>query len=369
MNNMSGSDLERKVIRALPGLFLESAELRLRQMPDQVPSQDAAVAIFELEIDDRRIPVHAEVKGRYSPAAEDQIRRWAAHRPEGIMLLVLPKIPRPVRARLREAGISHADLTGTIYLRAPGIKIDIAGTARPPRLSAEQRVNPFSKRASFVPRALLADPAAIVRVTALAERLDLAKSWVSQVLAELAERGWVAEAKREIRLVDPVGLLRAWALEYTWRDNEATRFTLPFEHDEILKRLPRSLDGLRWALTLQSGAAHLAPHVHYKGQLHFYVDPADFDAAVDRLKDHLHAEPAPSTGNVQLLGPYYGGATFYDLRQRGALPVVSPVQLFLDLAHFPVRGAEAATVIVRGVLAPELGLKTADARRLVQDLA
>jgi hypothetical protein len=325
--------------------------------------------VFELEIDDRRIPVLVEVKGRYSPAAEDQLRQLSAKLPKGAVLLVLPKIPRPVRDRLRAAGISHADLTGTIYLRAPGIRIDIAGTGRPPRLSPKQRANPFSKRASLVPRALLAQPGATVGVTALAERLDLAKSWVSQVLAELVARGWVEQAESGVRLADPVALLRAWMLEYTWRDNEAAGFTVPFEHADLLEQLPRVLGGLRWAVTLQDGARLLAPHVHYHGQLYFHVDPADHEDALERLESRLYAAPTPSGGNIQVLRPYYGVSTFYDLREHGTLPVVSPVQLFLDLVHFPVRGAEAATAMVRRVLARELDLKAADVRRLVGDLA
>lgn len=369
MNHAPVSKLEQRIVRALPALFLGSADLRLRPTPKSGVSREGPDVVFELQMDGRRIPVLVEVKGRYSPAAEDQLRRRAAALPEGIALLVLPKIPRPVRARLRASGISHADLTGTIYLRAPGVRIDIAGSGRPPRLSARQQVNPFSKRASLVPRALLAQHGATGGVTALAERLDLAKSWVSQVLAELVTRGWVDEAERGVRLGDPVALLRAWALEYTWRDNEGAGFTVPFEHDDLLKRLPGAFDGLRWALTLQDGAALLAPHVHYHGQLHLYVDPADHADALERLDGRLHAVPTPAGGNFQLLLPYYGAGTFYDLRDHGALPIVSPVQLFLDLVHFPVRGAEAATAVVRGVLAPELDLRAKDVRRLVEDLA
>lgn len=368
MNQSAGPNLEKKIIRALPSLFL-GADLRLRPTSEPAAPRGGPDAVFELEIDDRRIPMFVEVKGRYSPQVEDQLRRWAAQVHDGIVLLVLPKIPRAVRARLRADGVSHADLTGTIYLRAPGIRIDIAGAGRPPRLTNHQQVNPFSKRASLVPRALLAQPGLPVGVTALAERLDLAKGWVSQVLAELVARGWVDEAKRGVRLADPVALLRAWVLEYTWQDNEATAFTVPFEHDDLLKRLPATLDGLRWALTLQDGAALLAPHVHYHGQLHLYVSPDDSDNALERLESRLHAVPTPTGGNLQLLRPYYGAGTLYDLREHGALPIVSPVQLFLDLVHFPARGAEAATALVRGVLAPELKLDVTDVRKLVGDLA
>jgi hypothetical protein len=368
MNPSPGSSLEKKIVRGLPRLFL-GADLHLRPTPEPAASRGGPDAVFELEIDDRRIPVLVEVKGRYSPQVEDQLRRWAAQWHDGIVLLVLPKIPRPVRARLRADGVSHADLTGTIYLRAPGIRIDIAGAGRPPRLSTHQQVNPFSKRASLVPRALLAQPGTSVGVTALAERLDLAKGWVSQVVAELIARGWVDEVERGVHLADPVALLRAWVLEYTWQDNEAAAFTVPFEHDDLLKRVPAALDDLRWALTLQDGAALLAPHVHYQGQLHLYVNPADHEDALERLESRLHAVPTPSGGNLQLLRPYYGAGTFYDLREHRALPIVSPVQLFLDLVHFPLRGAEAATALVRGVLAPELDLEATDVRKLVGDLA
>lgn len=369
MNITSGSGLEREVVQALPRVFLNSTNLRLRPTAGVKGAPNGPDAVFELEIDQRRIPVHVEARGRYSPAAEDRLRKWSAQLPEGIALLALPKIPRAVRARLRAEGMSHADLTGTVYLRAPGIRVDVAGTARPQRLTAKQRVNPFSKRASLVPRALLANSAAVVGVTALAEHLGLAKGWVSQVLAEMSVRGWVEGATRGARLTDPVGLLRAWSLEYTWRDNAGAEFSLPFEHDELLERLPVALNGLRWGLTLQSGAARLVPHSRYRGQLHVYVDPADQDIAAERLQEEMHAVRTPSSGILQVLRPYYGAGTFYDLREKDGLQVVSPVQLYLDLVHFPVRGAETARALARGVLTTELALGKEDVRRLAGDTA
>lgn len=369
MNAHPALTLERNILRALPGVFLDGADLRLHPVANPQDARVKADGIFELAMDGRRIPVYVEVKGRYSPEAEEQLRHWAALVPEAIVLLVLPKTPRAVRSRLREAGINHADLTGTIYLRAPGIRIDIAGTRRPPRLSTQQRVNPFSKRASLVVRALLTKRGPGQGVTALAEHLGLAKGWVSQVCSELVARDWVESTEHGLMVKDSVSLLRAWSLEYTWRDNESYGFTVPFEHDELLKRLPLALAGLRWGLTLQSGAGLVVPHVHYQGQLHLYVDPAHHTVATKRVEDLLHGELSVKGGNLQLMGPYYGPATFYDLRQRGQLPVVSPVQLFLDLAYFPVRGAETATALARGVLERELDLEPADVRRLVQDLA
>jgi hypothetical protein len=331
----------------------------VRHPHDPGPLGAGADVLLDIDLDGRHVPIALEIKTRLDPDRLPQMRdRVTEDRSSMTRLLVVPRLGAAARARLRAAGVNHADLTGTLFLRAPGIRVDVIGRGRPPRLSARQQVNPLSKQASLVARALLAERGPGASVTELAKRLGLTKSWVSQVIAELTAR-----------LADPVALLRAWRLEYTWPAATAESFTLPFEHDELLERLPGVLDGARWALTLQSGAALLAPHVQYAGQVHLYVDRADREAAIERLDARLHAEPTPSGGNLRLLRPSDGQATFYDVRQRGAHLVVSPVQLFLDLADFSVRGAEAATVLAHSVLAKELALSPAEVKRLVGDLA
>jgi hypothetical protein len=56
---------------------------------------------------------------------------------------------------------------------------------------------------------------------------------------------------------------------------------------------------------------------------------------------------------------------FVGARMRNDLPVVSPVQLYLDLINYPVRGKEAADVLARAVLGPEWGLSSEQLRRLL----
>jgi hypothetical protein len=54
--------------------------------------------------------------------------------------------------------------------------------------------------------------------------------------------------------------------------------------------------------------------------------------------------------------PYYGPAVRYGAVSIDSVRIVSDVQLFLDLVHYPVRGPEAASALLRRRLGPRLGL-------------
>jgi hypothetical protein len=46
--------------------------------------------------------------------------------------------------------------------------------------------------------------------------------------------------------------------------------------------------------------------------------------------------------NVILVSPYYRHSVFYDMQKINKLKVVSDIQLYLDLSHYPLRGLEQA---------------------------
>jgi hypothetical protein len=72
-------------------------------------------------------------------------------------------------------------------------------------------------------------------------------------------------------------------------------------------------------------------------------------------------------GVLAVLEPYYGGGAFFGAEVANGNPVVSDIQLFLDLAHFPVRGPEAAEMLVRRRVAPALSFGKDDIKRLLSD--
>ena len=79
---------------------------------------------------------------------------------------------------------------------------------------------------------------------------------------------------------------------------------------------------------------------------------------------------AAKGGNLVLMSPpYYGNSVLVGKRRDESGPLVSDVQLLLDLAHFPLRGPEAAEVLIRRRIAPAFDLSAADVSRLVQAVA
>ncbi len=102
-------------------------------------------------------------------------------------------------------------------------------------------------------------------------------------------------------------------------------------------------------------------------QVHLYVSELTYSAERE-LRDRLHAEPVKRGGNLHVLIPYYGPAIRYGAHDEGEMSIVSDVQLFLDLVHFPVRGPEAAGALLRKRMRRRLRLSSEDIDSLGRDL-
>ena len=99
------------------------------------------------------------------------------------------------------------------------------------------------------------------------------------------------------------------------------------------------------AFTGFSGAARFAPAVRYQ-RVSAYVG-----GDVDAVAKELGLKPVPSGANVTLITPYDDGVFFGTRKVEGA-PVVSPVQIYLDLIQNKGRGEEAASAILEEVIKP-----------------
>jgi hypothetical protein len=186
-----------------------------------------------------------------------------------------------------------------------------------------------------------------------------------------------------VRLVNAAGLLRDWTNVYDWsRNTSIASFVVPYAYHTLETRLPAVLPSDDWALTLLSGADWVAPAVEHS-QVHVYARPGTEGAVRARLVQRLHAKvvralSAPSSSSsmvpveagetmLHLLAPYYGEAAFVGVETIRGMRVVSPLQLYLDLARFPVRGPEAADAVLRTVLAPHAKLSASDVASLVAE--
>ncbi len=370
MDKRTDSELINQAIKALPALFASHGlQARVRagsadaslQRADLLADVEGEGIQFELAIDVQRR--FDEKALQDPPILHPRVR-----------LLLVPRLGRSTRERLRARQCNHADLAGSFFLRAPGVNIDVDG--RQPidvvHVAADkQQINPFSKKASLVVRLLCDHSGAALSTAELVARTQLSRAWVFAVTQALIERGYATTDDRGCRLSHPVDLLRDWMAAYSWRQNSIRAYEVPFAHDEIPERLSLAFKpaNIKWALTLLSAVQRRIGFVEFQGPLHIYA-LAPTSRSLHEALDTLYAQPVSSGGNLVLMSPpYYGDAVFVGSRVEKDCPQVSDVQLLLDLAHYPVRGPEAAELLIRRQLSMAFNLAPADVSRLVDAIA
>lgn len=236
-------------------------------------------------------------------------------------------------------------LNGSVRIVAKGLLLDRSSLPRA-RAAATlpRRVDPFSDRNSLIARTLLHEPGRRWGVREIAKSAELSPGTTSQVVRALASMG-VADLRRrgrnvEVSIENPLSLIVRWAGAYAWERNQAAAFAAPIGDPlSFVRRAEPAFRSRRWALTLQAGASLIAPHASWE-RVHVYVDVE----SVRELFDLADAEgwPAAPDGGLVLMKPYYRRSVWHGVRTVENLPVVSDIQLVLDLWHFPLRGMEQA---------------------------
>jgi hypothetical protein len=274
------------------------------------------------------------------------LRPWSAHGTLGMdEVWVLRTASAARQQRLRERGENFIALNGAVRLVDDWLVLDRTGlpSARAGATLA-RRTDPFSDRNSLIARTLLAHPHRTWGVRELAGHAGVSLGTASQVIRALAGIGAIEQKLHgraaDIRLTDPERLLRPWFTAYSWKRNAAATFNAPVgDVSRFLRRLPKLLGETRWALTLQAGAAQVAPHATWD-RVHVY---ADVEHVVDLLRiGEDHGWEHSEDGRVVLMKPYYKTSVWHELQTLHQLPVVSTLQLALDLWHYPLRGREQA---------------------------
>lgn len=260
-------------------------------------------------------------------------------------LWVLQKATKRVREQLRRDDQNFVDTAGAVRLHLPGILVDRTDL-KPPTLERASEVrNPFSDRNSLVVRSLIElRPDATITLKELADRAGVSLASTSYVIRAL-EKSQLVDTTRttrglEISAPDTAQIISQWANRYDWTRNTAITFLAPMGAPErFLARLRPLLASHRWALTLQAGAAQVAPHANWD-HVHLYMDAAD-QAEVADLTRRAGWVPSPA-GKVTVLLPHYKQSVWQGIQVLDQYPVVSTLQLILDLWHYPVRGREQA---------------------------
>ncbi len=265
---------------------------------------------------------------------------------------ILPRATNSLREQLRRRGESFVDLSGAVYLIFPNLLVDRTGLTLPTRQKAVHRsFDPFADRSSLVVRTLLETQGAPERawgVRELAQVAGVGPATVTRAVRELQRYGAI-DVRRSgrdsaIRLMDARALFTLWTGAYDWTKNQSLAVHAPIGDPIRFLHRSQSLFGQqRWALTLQAGASLIAPHATWE-RVHLYLEVENTDELLE-LADRQEW-PAAEEGRLVLMKPYYRDSVWHGLQLVEDLPIVSSLQLALDLWHYPLRGREQAEHII-----------------------
>jgi hypothetical protein len=197
-------------------------------------------------------------------------------------------------------------------------------------------------------RALLADPFHHWRVSQLASLVELNPGNVHRALAALTDGGYVEREGDAYVLADPGSLLEAWA-EVGTRSRPGERGTLAVEGDlhATVARVVADLGG-RAVVSGELAAELTAPHLQAASAIVHCFDADAWARLGDRYPLALGLSPATRAGDI-VVDLVDGGVAQFGFPRNG-LPLVSPAQLYVDLARARGRTREAAEEVRRQCL-------------------
>jgi len=330
-------------------------DYRLRHAP--APGPDLVVEVQGHG--DEWVPIAIEVcaNPRRAPVREAAERaKSVAKRLDAIPAVGLPRVGPGLKRLLRELGVGYVSLDGQIYLKGPGLLIDREVPGSRHKLPWGQSSNLFADKSSLLLRYLFNRPSVSLGVVELSDELGISPGLVSRLASRLRSDGYLVEENGLTRLSDREALLDDWQDFYrrrARRQKEQRSYLHARDSAAVMQQLAVVAGEQNlplWGLSFQAGASLVAPYAFFS-EVHVLLDPMSWDRAVPTFCGRLGLEPVRREANVVLVQPYYKHSWHYGLREIDGLPVVSDLQLFLDLSVYPRRGAEQASRIREGLLA------------------
>jgi hypothetical protein len=280
--------------------------------------------------------------------AEQAAKGSGAH-----LVYVGRRFPAHTALNWRNKGQSFIDLAGSVFVEVPGLLVDKKVPRRPVSTGSRSKaVDPFADRASTISRHLLKHPPRQSwGVRQLGAITQVSLGTASKIIRELEERGLVVVTRHgrsaDVSVERPYLLFKAWAAAYDWKRNVSLTVSAPVgDRMAFIKSLPRRLAPIdtQWALTLQAGAALVAPHAEWN-RTHIYINTSPA-ISLESVAADMNWTP-DAEGRVTLMRPYYRESIWIDVQRRIGIPVVDNLQLALDLWNYPVRGREQAEHLLK----------------------
>lgn len=210
----------------------------------------------------------------------------------------------------------------------------------------------FNDKASLVLRKMLGNTAKPWVAKDFIKDANIGYAWAARVLSQLRSKGYLKGIARgrnaSSTLRNTEDLIQKWTEYYTFERNRYFAYYSPDEN--ILPKIKRFFNEIKYregyALTLHSGANLITNHVRQENA-HLYLDPNRFEEISAELRKALDLKELKEGGNIYFIQTYYKNSIFFGAQKIRGYRVVSNLQLYLDLYHFPQRGREHAEYLLR----------------------
>ncbi len=340
----------------------------------------------------RRLVCEVKSSGQPRIAREAclSLAEFARQDPRAYPVFIAPYISPAAAEICEEYKAGYLDFAGNCRLAFDSVFIQKGGFPNPTATTRDLR-SLYSPKAERVLRVLLASGPRMWRTQALADAAQVSLGQVASVKKLLADREWIESGPAGsgisgYSLGSPDGsgngsgqgyafgsgsgagggdgsglgdgtsgpiqvavlpLLTEWARAYRPERSSTSEFYSLKAIPEIEAKLAEVAESQKYqvAFTAFSGAARLAPAVRYQRATAYVA------ADVDAIAEKLALKRVNSGANVTLIEAYDEGV-FYGTRNIEGAPLVSPIQIYLDLIQIKGRGDEAATAILEEVIKP-----------------
>ncbi len=381
-----------EVLREVP--FFSQSSLRPERLPRE-PRADFIVSVqtpapARSKALQRRLVCEVKSSGQPRIAREAclSLAEFARQDQRAYPVFIAPYISPAAAEVCEEYKAGYLDFAGNCRLAFDSVFIQKEGFPNPTAATRDLR-SLYSPKAERVLRVLLASGPRMWRTQALADAAQVSLGQVASVKKLLVDREWIESGPTGFGLsgyalgspdgsgngqgygfgsgsgagsgdgsgfgdgtpgpvqVAVLPLLTEWARAYRPERSSSSEFYSIKPIPEVEAKLSEfaRTQKKQIAFTAFSGAARLAPAVRYQRATAYVADD------VAAIAEKLALKRVSSGANVTLIEPYDDGV-FFGTRELAGSPVVSPIQIYLDLMQIKGRGEEAATAILEEVIKP-----------------
>lgn len=259
-------------------------------------------------------------------------------------ILVVPNLTDHLRTVCRKLELSVADVSGNMWIRAPGLLIEKATPVEQPVIHETEPRNIFVGKSERIIRLLLSNIEKTWTQSEVRALSTASPGLVSRILNHLISQGFIQLTdERRYRVTDPAALLDEWA-----RADDFSRRVSPYafiriggNSEQLAQELVEACQSqeIPIAFTQWIAAWWRRP----------YAEPAIISAYVERLPDlevltRRGFREVRDGGRIVLYVPR-DPSVFQPGQVVKGFPVVTDAQIYLDLQRTGFRGPDAARAL------------------------